>query len=167
MSKFITALALWRHLDPQNALFEHFEQIFEDFRLFDHYNIEIILQNYGGDCSQNSGDYYKIDFSQNFSPSWPYEVILTPKNALFEHFEHFFVDFCLFDHYNIELILENHEGDCSQYSGDYCKIKFSQNSSPSWPYEVILTPKNALFEHFEQFFVDFRIFDHYNIEIIL
>ena len=44
---------------------------------------------------------------------------------------------------------------------------FSQNLSPFWPYDVILTPKNALFEHFEQFFADFRLLDHYNIEIIL
>ena len=34
-------------------------------------------------------------------------------------------------------------------------------------YNVILTPKNALFEHFEQLLTDFRLFDHYNIEFIL
>ena len=41
--KFSTILALWRHLDPKNALFGYFEQTFADFRLFDHYNMKIIL----------------------------------------------------------------------------------------------------------------------------
>ena len=63
-------------------------------------------------------------FFINFPPYWPYDVILTSKNALFEHFEQFFADFRLFDHYNIEIILENYGGDCSQYSRDYYEIKF-------------------------------------------
>ena len=61
---------------------------------------------------------------RNFPLSLPYDVILTPKNALCEHFEQIFADFRLFDHYNNEIILENHGEDCSQCSRDYCKIKF-------------------------------------------
>ena len=53
-------------LIPKNALFVHFEQIFADFRLFDHYNIEIIQENYGGDYSQYPGDCFKKNF-QKFS----------------------------------------------------------------------------------------------------
>ena len=45
--------------------------------------------------------------------------------------------------------------------------KIFKNSPPYWPDDVILTPKNALFEHFELIFADFRLFDHYNIKIIL
>ena len=45
--------------------------------------------------------------------------------------------------------------------------KYSPIFSLFWPYDVILTPKNALFEHFERFLKDFRLFHHYNIEIIL
>ena len=67
-------------------------------------------------------------FFKNFPPFWPYDVILTPKNALFEHFEQIFADFGLFDDYNIKIILENHGGDCSHYSGDHFKIKFFQKS---------------------------------------
>ena len=62
----------------------------------------------------------KKKFFKNFPPFWPDRVILTPKNALFEQI---FADFCLFDDYNIEIILENHGGDCSQYSGDHFEIK--------------------------------------------
>ena len=47
------------------------------------------------------------------------------------------------------------------------KYKYSRNLSPLWPYDVILTPKTALFQHFEQIFADFYLFDHYNIETIL
>ena len=94
-------------MTPKSALFENFEQIFANFRLFDDYSIEIILENYSGDCSQYSGVYFKIKFSQNLSPFLPYDVILTPKNA---HFEQIFADFHLFDDYNIEIILENHGG---------------------------------------------------------
>ena len=55
-------MALRRHLDPQKRTFEHFEQIFADFRQFDDYNIEIILENHGGDCSQYSGEHFEIEF---------------------------------------------------------------------------------------------------------
>ena len=74
------------------------------------------------------GRLFQKNFSKNFPPYWPYDVILTPKNALFEHFEQIFADFRLYDHYNIEIILENYGGDCSQYPGDYFK-KFFQKFS--------------------------------------
>ena len=41
--KISTILALWRHLDPNKRIFWAFEQTFADFRLFDHYNMKIIL----------------------------------------------------------------------------------------------------------------------------
>ena len=53
----------------------------------------------------------KFFFSQNWSPFWAYDVILTYKNALFEHFEQKFADFRQFDHYKIIIILESHSGD--------------------------------------------------------
>ena len=40
-----------------------------------------------------------------------------------------------------------------------------QNFSPCWPFDVILTPKTALFEHFEQIFADLRLFLQYNMDI--
>ena len=41
-------------------------------------------------------------FTQNFSPFWPYDVILTPKTALFEHFWQIFADFSLLLNYRME-----------------------------------------------------------------
>ena len=38
--KFFTTLVLWRHLYPKNALSEHLEQIFADFRLLLNYNMD-------------------------------------------------------------------------------------------------------------------------------
>ena len=35
-------------------------------------------------------------FETSFLPFWPYDFILTPKIALFDHFEQFFVDLGLF-----------------------------------------------------------------------
>ena len=64
--KFITILALWRHLDTQKRTFWAFWANFADFRLFDDYNIEIILENHGWDCSQYSGDQFKIKFFPKF-----------------------------------------------------------------------------------------------------
>ena len=88
---------------------------------------------------------YKIKFTQNWSPFWPYDVILTHKIALFEHFEQIFPDFRLFDHSNIEFNLEKHGWDCSQYQGDHFKIKIFRDFPPFWHYDVILAHKNALF----------------------
>ena len=93
--------------------------------------------------------------------SWP------PKTHFLSILSKFFADFCLFDDYNIEIILENHGGDCSQYSGDHIEIKFFSKFITILALLRHLDPKNALFEHFEQFFADFRLFDNYNIEIIL
>jgi hypothetical protein len=103
--KFITILALWRHLVPQKRTLGHYQRIFVDFRLFDHYNIEIILWNHGGDCSNYSGDYFEIKLFQKFITILALWRHFDPKNALFEHFEQFFEDFRLFDQYNIEIIL--------------------------------------------------------------
>ena len=100
------------------------KQIFADLCLFDHYNIEIILENHGGNCSQCSGDYCKIKSFPKFITILALCCHLDPQNALFEHFEQIYGDFCLFDHYNIEIILEDHGGDCSQCSGDYFERKF-------------------------------------------
>ena len=47
------------------------------------------------------------------------------------------------------------------------KWYFPRNLSPFWPYDVILTPENALLGHFAQIFADFRLFDYYNMKIIL
>ena len=112
----------------------------------------------------NTQEIISKNFFKNFPPFWPYDVILTPKNALFEHFEQIFADFCLFDDYNMEITLENHAGDCSQYSGDHFEIKFFQKFITILALWRHLDPKKCIFEHF---FADFRLFDHYNIEIIL
>ena len=88
-----------------------------------------------------------------------------PQNALFENYKQFFADFCLFDDYNIEIILENYGVDCSQYL--FRRSQFFPKFITILALWRHLDPKNALFEHFEQFFADFRLFDHYNTEIIL
>ena len=95
------------------------------------------------------------NFLKKFPPYWPYDVILTPKNARFEHFEQFFADFRLFDHYNIKNIQENYGGNCLQCSGDYCKINFFPKFIALLALWRHLNPQSALFEHFEQFFADF------------
>ena len=43
-------------------------------------------------------------FHNTFSPFWPFEVILTPEIALFEHFEQIFADFSLFLNYDMGII---------------------------------------------------------------
>ena len=42
-------------------------------------------------------------FPKNFSPFWPFDVVLTSDIALFEHFEQIFADFGLFINYNMEI----------------------------------------------------------------
>ena len=52
-------------------------------------------------------------FPQNFLPLWPYDVILIPKTALFDHFEQVLADFSLLLNYNMVITSWNHNGDCS------------------------------------------------------
>ena len=71
---------------PPKCTFREFLTNFSDFRLFDHCNMKIILSNYGRECSQYSGDYFKKKNSKNIPLFWQYDVILTPKRS-FGHFE--------------------------------------------------------------------------------
>ena len=42
-------------------------------------------------------------FSENFLPFWPFDVIFTPKTALFENFEQVLAEFSLLLSYNMEI----------------------------------------------------------------
>ena len=75
----------------------------------------------------------------------PYDVILTTKKALFKHFKH----------YNMKITPKNHDGDWLKHSGYYFLEWISLKLPPFRPYSVILTPKTAIFKHFEQIFADF------------
>ena len=95
------------------ALFEHFEKIFADFGLLSNYKIEMTPKTMMKIVYNTQETILKQIFPWNFSPFWPYDVILTPKTALFDHFEQVLADFSLLLNYNMVITAYNHGGDCS------------------------------------------------------
>ena len=104
-------------------------------------------------------------FTQNFSPFWPYDVILTPKTALFEHFGQIFADFSLLLNYKMEfapiepwwilLII-------------LWRIFWNKFFPQIFHYVGPVTssfPKKALFAYFEQILSDYGLLFNYNVEI--
>ena len=84
---FFNILALWRHLDPPK---QHFLSILDNFCTFSlllNYNMEITPHQTIVEIVHNTEPIFK----QNFSPFWPYDVILTPK-------QHFLSILCIFFH---------------------------------------------------------------------
>ena len=61
----------------------------------------------------------------------------------------------IFAHYNIKIIIENHSG--VVHITQEITLIFFPNLSSFWPYDVILIPKTALFEHNKHSFADFNL----------
>jgi len=88
-------------LTPEIALFEHFEQFLADFDLFSTIKWKLSYKTIVEIVNNTSEIMLKQIFPKNFSPFWPFDVILTPKTVLFDHFEQFFTDLSLFLEYNM------------------------------------------------------------------
>ena len=82
---FYTILALWRHLDPKNCTFDHFEQVLADFSLLLSYNMEITSKTMVEIDSNTQETIFKKDFPKIFTilTAWRH---LDPKNGTFQGF---------------------------------------------------------------------------------